>query len=165
VGGRSEEGSRVITTLEALLPQIEKLKGAGKKIVSTNGCFDILHRGHVTYLEAAKKLGDVLVIGVNADSRVKTLKGEGRPVNSESDRAYVLAALKCVDFVFIFSEETPKEFLHKLKPHIHAKGGDYKAESLPEFQVLKSFGAEVAIIPFVKGYSTTQTLERASKNS
>jgi glycerol-3-phosphate cytidylyltransferase len=150
----------VICTLEQLIIEVEKLKKAGKKIISTNGCFDILHRGHVTYLEAAKKLGDVLIVGINADSRVRGLKGEGRPVNKEQDRAIVLSALKSVDYVFIFSEETPKEFLAKLKPHIHAKGGDYQAEKLPEYAVMKSFGGEVAIIPFVDGYSTTGILSR-----
>lgn len=145
--------------LKSLLPALEELKAQGKKIVSTNGCFDILHTGHVTYLAAARELGDILVVGVNSDSSVKKLKGEGRPVNKAEDRAYVLAALKSVDFVFIFSEDTPVEFLKLLKPHVHAKGGDYEAEKLPEFPVLKALGAEVAIIPFVEGYSTTQTLK------
>ncbi len=149
----------LVTDLNALLPQIEKLKAQGKKIISTNGCFDILHKGHVTYLNAARALGDVLVVGVNSNNSVKKLKGEGRPVNNAEDRAFLLLALKSVDFVFIFEEDTPVEFLQILKPHVHAKGGDYVAEKLPEYPVLKSFGAEVAIIPFVQGYSTTQTLK------
>ncbi len=152
----------MIHSLEKLLPEIEKLKLAGKKIVSTNGCFDLLHKGHVTYLEAAKRLGDVLIIGVNSDESVRGLKGDGRPVNTAEDRAFVLSALKAVDYVFIFGEKTPVEFLARIQPHIHAKGGDYVATELPEYTVLKSFGADVAIIPFVTGYSTTQTLESAS---
>lgn len=157
---RSWKGVNVICTLEQLIVEVENLKKSGKKIISTNGCFDILHRGHVTYLEAAKKLGDILIVGINADARVRGLKGEGRPVNKEQDRAIVLSALKSVDYVFIFQEETPKEFLAKLKPHIHAKGGDYQAEKLPEYSVMKSIGGEVAIIPFVDGYSTTGILSR-----
>lgn len=148
--------------VNSILAQIEKLKSQGKKIVSTNGCFDILHRGHVSYLEAAKKLGDVLVVGVNSDQSVKKLKGEGRPVNKAQDRAFVLSGLKSVDFVFIFNEDTPIEFLKILKPHVHAKGGDYKAENLPEYPVLKAFCAEVAIISFVEGYSTTNILSKRS---
>jgi glycerol-3-phosphate cytidylyltransferase len=114
----------------------------------------------VTYLEAARKLGDVLVVGINSDKSVKKLKGDGRPVNNAQDRAFVLSALKCVDFVFIFDEDTPVEFLQILKPHIHAKGGDYKAENLPEYPVLKAMGSDVSIISFVDGYSTTQILAK-----
>ncbi|MEZ4813831.1 MAG: D-glycero-beta-D-manno-heptose 1-phosphate adenylyltransferase [Bdellovibrionota bacterium] len=149
----------MLGTLEEVVKEIEKLKAEGKVIVSTNGCFDILHKGHVTYLSAAQKLGDVLVVGINSDRSVQKLKGEGRPVNKAEDRAFVLAALKSVDFVFIFDEDTPVEFIQKLRPNIHAKGGDYVAEKLPEYAVIKSVGAEAAIIPFVDGYSTTQTLE------
>lgn len=147
-------------TLDQILPQLEKLKKSGKKIVTTNGCFDILHKGHVTYLEQAKALGDVLVVAVNADARVQTLKGTGRPINKAEDRAFVLSKLKSVDFVFIFSEDTPVEFLRVLKPNVHAKGGDYQAENLPEYEVMQSVGGSVAIIPFVAGYSTTSILAR-----
>ena len=152
----------VFGDVKSILSQIENLKGQGKKIISTNGCFDLLHRGHVTYLEAAKKLGDVLVVGINSDSSVKKLKGEGRPINNAQDRALVISALKSVDFVFIFDEDTPIEFLQILKPHIHAKGGDYKVESLPEYPVLRAIGSDVTIIPFVDGYSTTQILSKRS---
>jgi rfaE bifunctional protein nucleotidyltransferase chain/domain len=152
----------MMSDVKSILTQIEVLKGQGKKIVSTNGCFDLLHRGHVTYLEAAKNLGDVLVVGINSDQSVKKLKGEGRPVNKAQDRAFVLSALRCVDFVFIFDEDTPIEFLKILKPHVHAKGGDYEAEKLPEYPILKGFGAEVAIISFVDGYSTTEILSKRS---
>lgn len=152
------------SSLERILPEIEKLKAAGKKIVTTNGCFDILHRGHVTYLEAAKKLGDVLVVGVNSDESVRILKGGGRPVNSEADRAYILTKLKSVDFTFIFNEKLPNEFLQKIAPHVHVKGGDYKVDELPEYPVLVALGAEVITLPFVHGYSTTETVKKLSSH-
>ena len=151
-------------SLEKILPQLEALKKSGKKIISTNGCFDILHRGHVNYLQAARSLGDILIVGINSDASVKKLKGDGRPLNKAEDRAYVLSALRCVDFVFTFNEDLPVEFLKKIKPHTHVKGGDYVAHKLPEYETLKSFGAEIAIIPFVWGYSTTQLLELVRKS-
>jgi rfaE bifunctional protein nucleotidyltransferase chain/domain len=146
--------------LEDILPQLEALKAQGKKIVTTNGCFDLLHKGHVTYLNEAKKVGDILVIGVNSDASVKSLKGDTRPVNAATDRAFVLLGLKAVDFVFIFEEQRPIEFIKKIKPHYHVKGGDYEAQKLPEYEVLKSLGAEIKIIPFVEGYSTTSILSK-----
>ena len=146
--------------LSQIIPQIEKLKKQGKKIITTNGCFDILHRGHAYYLHEAKKLGDVLVVGINSDESVRGLKGIGRPLNKAVDRAYLISQLKSVDFVFIFEESLPIEFLKKIAPHIHVKGGDYKVEALPEYPLLHSIGARVVTIPFVEGYSTTTTLEK-----
>ena len=150
-------------TLSELIPQIEKLKKQGKKIVTTNGCFDLLHRGHAFYLQEAKKLGDVLIVGINSDESVRKLKGSGRPLNQAKDRAFLISQLKSVDFAFIFDEDLPNEFLKKIAPHIHVKGGDYQVEALPEYKLLNSIGAKVVTIPFVEGYSTTSTLEKVKK--
>jgi D-glycero-beta-D-manno-heptose 1-phosphate adenylyltransferase len=135
-------------------------KDPQKKVVFTNGCFDILHCGHVTYLEQAKALGDILVVGLNADSSVKKLKGESRPINSESDRAIVLAALESTNYICIFSEDTPMSIIQSLRPDIHVKGGDYKAEDLPEYPILKAYGAEVCILSFVPGKSSSSIMEK-----
>lgn len=139
---------------------VESVKCEGKIVVFTNGCFDILHVGHVRYLEAAKALGDYLVVGVNTDESVKRLKGDERPLNPESDRAEVLAALESVDFVTLFPEDTPVETIALLHPDIHVKGGDYEEEDLPEATVVRSYGGEVVIIPLVEGRSTTRVVER-----
>ncbi|MGE8719817.1 D-glycero-beta-D-manno-heptose 1-phosphate adenylyltransferase [Leptospira terpstrae] len=137
----------------------------GKRIVFTNGCFDILHPGHVTYLSQARDLGDVLWIGVNSDESVRRLKGESRPINSCEDRMIVLAALSAVDFVSSFAEDTPLEMIKKVKPSVHSKGGDYQVETLPEYQILKEMGADIQILPFVLGKSTTKILEKAKSPS
>lgn len=137
----------------------------GKKIVFTNGCFDILHPGHVSYLAQARDLGDYLWIGVNSDESVRRLKGESRPINSCEDRMMVLAALSSVDFVSSFPEDTPLEILKKVRPSIHSKGGDYKIETLPEYKILKEMGADIQILPFVSGKSTTKILEKAKSPS
>lgn len=156
-------GRKLSMKLSEVIPHIEKLKKEGKKIITTNGCFDILHRGHAYYLQEAKRLGDVLVVGINSDESVKGLKGEGRPLNKATDRAYLISQLKSVDFAFIFEESLPIEFLRKIAPHIHVKGGDYQVEALPEYKILQSLGAKVVTIPFVEGYSTTSTLEKIKK--
>lgn len=131
-----------------------------KTIVSTNGCFDILHVGHVRYLQESKKQGDILVVYLNSDSSVKRLKGESRPLNSEKDRAEVLAALGCVDYVVIFEEDTPCNLIEIVKPDIHTKGGDYNPETLPETKVIKENGGELVFINFTEGKSTTATIEK-----
>lgn len=128
----------------------------GKKIVFTNGCFDILHKGHVSYLKQAKKLGDILIIGLNSDASVKMLKGESRPVNNQRDRAYILEALEIVDYIVIFNEDTPLELIKKIKPDILVKGGDYKVENV----VGRQYAGETVIIDFVNGYSTTETINK-----
>ncbi len=115
-----------IYTLFELLPLLEADRKTGKKLVFTNGCFDILHRGHATYLRKARSLGDKLIIGLNTDASVKRLKGESRPINNEDDRAYIMESLECVDYVVKFGEDTPHELLSKIKPNILVKGGDYK---------------------------------------
>lgn len=141
-----------------------ELKEHGKKVVSTNGCFDILHVGHVRILQQARALGDVLVVGINSDASVRRLgKGDDRPINSESDRAEVLAALACVDYVTVFGEDTPVEFLSYLKPDIHVKGSDYKPEDLEETPIVESFGGQVKILALVPGKSTTAIVQKISR--
>lgn len=135
-------------------------KQQNKKIVSTNGCFDILHVGHVRYLQESKKQGDILVVCLNSDSSVKRLKGESRPLNSEADRAEVLAALACVDYVVIFEEDTPCNLIEIIKPNVHTKGGDYNPDNLPETKVIRENGGELVFINFVEGKSTTATIEK-----
>jgi rfaE bifunctional protein nucleotidyltransferase chain/domain len=131
-------------------------------MVFTNGCFDILHAGHVRYLQAAKKLGDVLLVALNGDASVRTLKGEGRPVNGEADRAEVLAALGCVDYITVFPDVRVTKILREVRPQIYAKGGDYTPESLnpEEAAALREVGAEIKILPLVPGRSTTAILEK-----
>lgn len=143
---------------------IEELKKQGKKVVFTNGCFDILHVGHLTYLNEAKRQGDILIIGVNSDASVKRLKGESRPINGERDRAEMLCGLKAVDYTVIFEEDTPMELIEELKPSIHVKGGDYKKEDLPETPVVERNGGEVRILGFVDGKSTTNIVNKIQNN-
>jgi D-glycero-beta-D-manno-heptose 1-phosphate adenylyltransferase len=151
-----------IVELKELAARVKKLSAAGKKLVATNGCFDLLHLGHVRYLQAARALGDVLAVGVNGDKSARELKGPGRPLNNERDRAQVLAALEDVDLVAIFPELRATRFIEAVAPAVYAKGGDYTLETLnaEEREVLKRVGAEIRIIPFEKGYSTTRLIER-----
>ena len=140
------------------------LRAAGARVVFTNGCFDILHAGHVRYLAAARALGDVLILGLNSDASVRRLKGEMRPVNSAADRAEVVGALASVDYVVIFGEDTAEELIARVRPAVYAKGGDYTRETLPEARIVESYGGEVAFIPLVEGKSTTGIIERAGRN-
>ena len=151
-----------ILTLDQLAVESGRLRSESQRVVATNGCFDILHVGHVRYLTAARKLGDVLVVGLNGDDSVRQLKGEGRPVNREQDRAEVLAALESVDYVTIFPENRATNFLRAAAPAVYAKGGDYTADTLDpgERAVLDDFGSRIEIIPFEKGYSTSELLTR-----
>lgn len=141
------------------------MRASGKTLVVTNGCFDILHLGHVSYLESARNLGDALLVGVNGDSSARQLKGPGRPVNSESDRASVLAALASVDGVCIFAEKTAATFLAAARPEIYVKGGDYTPDTLDqeERRTVESAGGKIVILPFVPGKSTTALLEKISR--
>lgn len=150
----------MILSKETAAKLIEELKLQGKKVVFTNGCFDILHVGHLRYLNEAKKQGDILIVGVNSDSSVRQLKGEGRPINNEIDRAEMLSGLKAVDFTVIFEELTPIETLEKLKPSIHVKGGDYDKNKLPETATVEKNGGEVRILSFVEGKSTTNIVKK-----
>ena len=134
----------------------------GRKLVFTNGCFDLLHVGHVRYLAAARALGDALLVAINGDESVSALKGEGRPLNRESDRAEVVAALASVDYVVVFPEVRAPALLEKVRPAIYVKGGDYTAESLhsEERSALERMGTEIRIVPFEAGYSTSRLLEK-----
>ncbi len=138
------------------------LRDTSKKIVFTNGCFDILHVGHVRYLKAAKALGDVLIVGLNTDASVKKLKGNDRPINNEEDRAEVLLALKAVDHVVLFGEQTAESLIAEVKPNIYVKGGDYTLETLPEAKIVQSYGGRVEFIPMVAGRSTTNVINKIS---
>ena len=143
----------------------ERLRAQGRKLVVTNGCFDLLHRGHVTYLEAARDLGDALLVGVNSDASVRELKGPERPVNNESDRAFVLAALQCVDGVCVFTDKTAMRFLATVKPDIYAKGGDYTIDTInqEERRLIEGIGGKVAILPGIPGKSTTALIDKISR--
>lgn len=141
------------------------VRSSGKRLVVTNGCFDVLHLGHVTYLEAARNLGDLLLVGVSGDNSVQQLKGPNRPVNNESDRALVLASLESVSAVCIFSETTASRFLSIAKPDIYVKGGDYTLETLnqEERRIVEQAGGKISLLPFVPGKSTTALLEKISR--
>lgn len=152
-----------IVEREGLKSLGERLRNAGKKIVSTNGCFDILHVGHAKILKEARGHGDVLVVGLNSDASVSRLKGPSRPINKAQDRAELLCALAAVDYVSIFEEDTPVEFLTELKPNIHVKGADYKPDDLQETPVVRSFGGEVVILNLVPGHSTTSLVTKIQK--
>ena len=149
-----------LLTQEEMKEKIEELKKNGKKTVFTNGVFDILHIGHLTYLEEARNLGDVLIVGVNSDASVKVNKGDKRPINSQKNRAEVLWGLKFVDYTVIFDEKTPEKLLDLLKPDIHVKGGDYKKEDLPETKIVEKNGGEVKILSFVDSFSTTDIINK-----
>lgn len=144
----------------------DRLDAAGKRLVFTNGCFDLLHAGHVRYLQQARGLGDALVIGLNSDRSVRELKGEGRPLNPQDDRAEVLAALSCVDFVVIFDGKRATDLLRAVRPHVYAKGGDYTPESLDaeERGALDECGAKIEILPLVPGRSTTTLVGKLSRS-
>ena len=144
----------------ALGPQIAALRAAGKRIVFTNGCFDILHHGHIAYLNRAKAMGDVLIVGLNSDASVRALKGPSRPINQESDRAAVLAALSSVDLVLLFDEPTPARLIETIRPDLFVKGGDYIRATLPEAPLVEALGGEVKILPFLDHRSTTGIIER-----
>lgn len=135
-------------------------KAEGRTVVLTNGCFDVLHAGHIRYLESARALGDVLVVAINSDRQVAALKGPGRPVLPEADRAELIAALESVDLVTVFDEPTVTELLLSLKPDVHAKGTDYTEETVPERDVVRSFGGRVAIVGDPKDHSTSDLIRR-----
>ena len=154
-----------IVAWENLTKWRRAMRASGKKLVVTNGCFDLLHLGHVTYLENARKFGDALLLGVNGDAGVRELKGPSRPVNCEADRAAVLAALESVSACCIFPEKTATNFLAAAQPDIYVKGGDYTLETLnqDERHAVESCGGKIVLVPFVPGKSTTGLLEKISK--
>jgi len=155
-----------IVSADELAAISTNLRDAGKRLVATNGCFDLLHVGHVRYLEAARRLGDALVVGINGDASVKLLKGKNRPFNRELDRAEIVAALSSVDYVMIFPDQRATRFLKTARPAIYVKGGDYKTETLDaeERAILEEIGAEIRIVPFETGYSTSALIERLQKS-
>lgn len=146
--------------LDQLLEIREKLRLNGKKVVSTNGCFDLIHAGHVAYLQEAKKQGDFLMVGLNSDNSVRQLKGEGRPYLPSDDRATILTGFSCVDAVVIFDDLLPISFIEAFKPDIHCKAGDYSEESLPEACPIRRYGGKIKIIPLLPGHSTTALVHR-----
>lgn len=148
--------------LPQLIQDLES-KRAGRKVVFTNGCFDILHVGHVRYLQEARALGDVLVVGANSDASVRKLKGESRPVQNENERAEILSALACVDYVVIFGEETPLELIKQVAPNVLVKGGDWPIEKIVGAQQVLATGGEVKSLKFHPGKSTTNILEKIQK--
>ena len=149
-----------IKTLGEITTLSEELKSRGKKIIFTNGCFDILHAGHVRYLETAKSYGDVLILGLNSDRSVTALKGEGRPINTQLDRAYILAALEAVDYVVVFDDDTPYDLIKTIKPHTLVKGGDYEGKAV----VGQDIANELKLVQFVDGKSTTKTIEKIQQS-
>jgi len=138
----------------------EKLRKRGKKIVTTNGIFDILHIGHIRYLREAKNLGDILIVAVNSDSSTKNIKGPRRPLNNENDRAEALAALECIDYVALFNEDNPKNILEAIKPDVHVKGGDYKIEDIVEKETVEKNNGRIVLIKKVDGYSTSELIRK-----
>lgn len=153
-----------LVALEDLPRWRERVRLDGKRLVVTNGCFDLLHAGHVTYLESARDEGDLLLVGLNGDESVRALKGDGRPINSEQDRAIVLAALEAISAVCIFPEVRAASFLSVAKPDIYVKGGDYTLESLDreERSIVERAGGKIVLIPFLPGRSTTRVVEKLS---
>ena len=149
-----------IKNLDVLTAIIAAEKARGKRVVFTNGCFDLLHAGHVKYLQKSRNLGDLLILGLNSDASVRRLKGEKRPLIGEDERAHILAALDCIDYVVLFDEDTPLALITALKPHILAKGGDYTADSVVGKEVVEAYGGRVELVSFVDGKSTTNIIER-----
>jgi D-glycero-beta-D-manno-heptose 1-phosphate adenylyltransferase len=156
------DAASLILDRDSLLARITEEKAKGSTIVLANGCFDVLHAGHVRYLEGARALGDLLVVAVNSDAQVARLKGEGRPILAERDRAELVASLAAVDLVTIFAEPTVTELLLAIRPDIHAKGSDYTEETVPERDVVRSYGGSVRIVGDPKNHSTSELLKKVS---
>ncbi|MGB9561710.1 MAG: D-glycero-beta-D-manno-heptose 1-phosphate adenylyltransferase [bacterium] len=149
-----------ILKLSEFLPVREKLRQDKNIVVFTNGCFDLIHRGHIEYLQKAKKLGDILVVGLNTDSSIRRIKGEKRPILKESDRALILASLFFVDYVIFFDEDTPENLIKQIKPDILAKGADWTETNIVGADFVRSYGGKVVRIELTEGYSTTRIIER-----
>ena len=143
---------------------VHNLQKSGKTIAATNGCFDILHVGHVRYLQKTKSFADYTIVLLNSDKSVRSIKGEGRPVNNEQDRAEILCALRYVDYVVIFDEDSPRDLLDDIKPDVYTKGADYTLETLPEYDIMKKNNIRVEFIEFTTGKSTTCLIENMKKN-
>jgi len=153
-----------IHSLQELIPKVQELRDGNKKIVFTNGCFDIIHRGHVSYLSEAAALGDFLIVGVNSDSSVQRLKGKNRPLQDEASRAEILAALECVGAIVIFSEDTPIELIKAIRPDVLVKGGDYSVDTVVGAQEVLDGGGSVELLSFLPGYSTSSIEDKIKGN-
>lgn len=153
----------MLCSKEEFKQQYEILKSQNKKIVFTNGCFDIIHRGHIEYLNEAKNLGDTLVIGLNSDKSVRKLKGSDRPIINQNDRAFILLNLKSVDYVIVFEEDTPYELIKSVRPDFLVKGGDWKEEDIVGSDILKEYGGKTISLKFVDSYSTTNIINKIKK--
>ena len=153
------DGARILDR-DTLAERVQSARQTGARIVLANGCFDVLHAGHVRYLEGARALGDLLVVGINSDKQVTVLKGAGRPIMAEAERAEIVASLEAVDLVTIFDEPTVEALLLILKPDIHAKGTDYTEDTVPEREVVRAYGGRVAIVGDRKEHSTSQMIDR-----
>ena len=158
-------GGKIFGDLQSLSKRTAFFREQGRRVVFTNGCFDILHRGHITYLHRAKALGDVLIVGVNTDGGIRRLKGSGRPINTLEDRLQVLAALSCIDHLIAFDEDTPCNLIRSLRPDVFVKGGDYTRERLPEAPLVEELGGIVQILPLVQDRSTTGIIQRIQQVS
>jgi rfaE bifunctional protein nucleotidyltransferase chain/domain len=152
-----------VLTLEELVQMRARWRAQGLRLVLTNGTFDLLHVGHVRYLEAARELGDILVVGINSDRSVQAYKGPGRPVVPQDERAEVVAALRCVDYTVIFDEPTASRLVGALRPEVYVKGGDYApgGKPLPEAEMVKAYGGQVCIVPYVPGHSASDLIRRS----
>lgn len=153
-----------LTAAEALASILRDAQRAGRVVVFTNGCFDLLHPGHIQLLQSAKRLGDMLVVGLNTDDSVRRLKGNGRPILAEHERAHMLAALDCVDYVVLFGEATPIPLLDVLRPDVLVKGADYRLDQVVGRELVESYGGRVELIPIVQGLSTTEIVDRVLRN-
>lgn len=153
-----------IISRKSIADFVKNLHDAGKTVVATNGCFDILHVGHVRYLQKTKSFADYSLILLNSDKSVRSIKGEGRPINNESDRAEILTALSCVDFVVLFDEDSPASLLDEIKPDVYTKGADYNMDTLPERDIMLKNGIKVEFIDFVEGKSTTNVINKINNN-
>ena len=154
-----------IPSWDILARELNRRREAGARIVSTNGVFDLLHVGHLRYLQAARRCGDLLVVGVNSDACTRLLKGPTRPFVPEEERAELLAALNCVDYVTLFDDPTPNRLLETVRPHLHVKGGDYEIDRMPETAIVRQYGGDVITVDFVPAHSSTGLIERIASAS
>lgn len=153
----------LILSREKLIEKISELRQTSAKIVLANGCFDLFHVGHIRYLAGAKQLGDFLIVGINSDEQVKKLKGENRPFMPEAERAEIVSALRCVDFVTIFDEPTVEQLIRAIRPDFHAKGTDYTVDSVPEREIVRECGGQTAIVGDPKDHSSTELIQKVSR--
>jgi len=161
----SSKSAQKILPAEEIAKLAEAERACHRKVIFANGCFDMLHVGHIRYLQGAKELGDILVVGINSDESVRKLKGNGRPLMPEDERAEIVAALECVDFVTVFADLTVNNLLLAIKPDVHAKGTDYTEDTVPERATVASYGGRVAIVGDPKDHSTTELIDRRQRTS